>query len=212
MGVRIFNWFVKVTGLPLQWFCFRTKHHIVNEKNDPRFMKGPVIVISNHRSVWDYAVYLFTFFTRTIRVQAAEVLFKQAVLRTFLKWMGAIYVNRSLADFGFVEESLKRLKEGWLVLIFPESRLPRPGEERPLPFKESAALIALRSGAPVVPVATNGSYFNLKKRAHVMVGEPFYAADFVKEGLSDRENLKLVSARFKEIIREMQEKVDAMVL
>ena len=91
---------------------------------------------------------------------------------------GEIKVDASGASVFSVKgsaESLKILEKGGVVCVFPESRLPRPGEKRPLPFASSVAYLALTSGAPVIPVYTNGSHFK-KERVRVMIGTPIDSA------------------------------------
>ena len=203
--VRFWNWFAKITGWPVQFLCFRTRVYYENAACSRR-IKGPAIIISNHTSVFDYAVYLFVFFSRTLRFQMAEVLYRKKLLGWFLRRMGGIYVDRDGFDFGFVTKSEDILRGGGVVGIFPESRIPKPGEERPLVFKTSAAYIALRSDAPVIPVVTNGSYFS-KKRARVMIGEPINVRDLSDPGLGEKEDLKNVSAKLRERIIELEKKL-----
>ena len=205
--VRFWNWFAKITGWPVQFICFRTKVYYENKKTCSRRIKGPAIIISNHTSVFDYAVYLFVFFSRTLRFQMAEVLYRKKLLGWFLRRMGGIYVDRDGFDFGFVTKSEEILRGGGVVGIFPESRIPKPGEERPLEFKTSAAYIALRADVPVIPVVTNGSYFNFKKRARVMIGEAINVRDLSDPGLVEKEDLKNVSAKLRERIIELEKKL-----
>ena len=90
-----------------------------------------------------------------------------------------------------------------MVEIFPESRLPLKGEERPLPFKPSAAYIALLSGAPIIPVFSNGAYFT-KKRARVIIGKPMYARELYDDSLSEKENLAAISEAMREKIISLE--------
>lgn len=203
LWIRIFNWFAKITGFIPFWIAFRTKVHYVDKALQSRKIKGPAIIMSNHIQLFDYVVYIFVFWRRTIRTQAAEVLWKRPMLGPLLKQLGAIYVNRTTRDFSFCDESVQLLRDGWVLTIFPEARLPKQGEERPLPFKTSSAYIALQSGVPVIPVVTNGSYMNFKHRAQVLIGTPVYAADLKKEGKTEKENLRIVSEKFRGIIRDM---------
>ena len=197
MLIKFWNAFVKITAYLVQLVIFRTKVYYEDKAAQSRRIKGGAIIISNHTSVWDYAEYLFVFFFRTLRAQMAEVLFEKKPLGLFLKMMGGIRVNRGANDFACVTKSENILEKGGVVLIFPESRLPLKGEERPLPFKPGAAYLALLSGAPVVPVFTNGKYFS-KKRARVIIGKPIYARDLIDDSLSEKENL----ARITDIMRD----------
>ena len=201
--IGLFNWFVKITGWPAQLLCFRTKVLYEDKNVQGRHIKEAAIVLSNHTSVFDYAVYLFVFFTRTLRFQMAEVLFQKPLLGMFLRCMGGIRVDRGTHDFGFLPKSQEILERGGVVGIFPESRLPLPGEARPLPFKVSAAYLALTSGVPIIPVVTNGSYFS-RRRARVLIGKPILASDLLEEGASETENLQIVSERLRERIIELE--------
>lgn len=205
--IAFFNGFVKVTGWLAQKIVFRTKIHYENKKIQARKIKGAAIIISNHTAVYDYAAFLFVFPTRTLRYQMAEVLFQKKGLGRFLKAMGGIKVDRNSFNFGFIEESKRILEKGGVVGIFPESRLPKPGEEKPLLFKPSAAYLALYSGVPVIPVYTNGEYFT-KKRAGVMIGTPINAAELYDESKDEKTNLAEISEKFRQKIIELGKQFD----
>ena len=201
--IRFWNAFVKITGWPVQLLCFRTRIYYEDRARQDRRIKGPAIIVSNHTSVFDYAVWLFVFFSRTLRFQMAELLFDRKPLGSLLRALGGIKVDRNARDMGFAAESERILAQGGVVGIFPESRLPRPGEERPLPFAPSAAYIALSTGAPVVPVYTDGAYFSPRRRARVMIGVPFYAAELAGEDGTERERLARAAAGMREKVKEL---------
>ena len=139
------NAFVKLTGWLAQLVCFKKKIHYINKHNQNRHIHGPAIIISNHTSVYDYALMIFVFWTRTLRYQMAECLFKNKVLKIFLKALGGIFVDRNSYDFSFVNKSLKILKNNGVVGIFPEARLPYSSETEINEFKSSATYIAIES-------------------------------------------------------------------
>ncbi len=197
MLIKLFNAFTKITGIIPQFFCFRTKVHYENKAVQGRYIKGGAIIISNHTAVFDYAVYLFVFFFRTLRTVMAEVLFQKQPLGTFLKMMGGIRVDREANEYGYMVKCEKILRDGGVLCVFPEGRLPKPGEDRPLPFKPGAAYLALSTGVPVIPVYTNGSYFK-KKRAEVMIGTPIYPRDHIQSDKSDKENTEILSTVMRE--------------
>lgn len=198
-----FNWFVKITAWPIQKVIFRTKIYYQNKKIQARKIKGSAIVISNHTSVYDYAVLLFVFFSRTVRYQMAEVLFKKKWLGPFLKALGGIKVDRKSFNFGFIEESKAILDKGGVVGVFPESRIPLEGEEVPLPFKPSAVYLALYADVPIIPVYTNGQYFHGKK-AKVVIGKPIMVKDLYDEQKSEKSNLESISNYVREKVIELK--------
>jgi len=206
--IAFFNWLVKITGWPPYRVVFNTAVYYEDKKVQGRRIKGPAIVICNHTSVWDYAAMLFVFWTRTLRCQMAEVLFKKKPLALFLKCMGGIYVDRHELSSGFIGKSEDILKKGGVVEIFPESRLPLKGEQRPLPFKPSAAMIALKAEVPVIPVYTNGNYFT-SKRARVIIGKPINVHRFVSEERSEKENINYISEMLREKIIDLEKQLNA---
>ena len=107
---RLFNALVKITGWPVQKILFRTKVYYEDKAVQSRRLKGPAILISNHTSVYDYAVFLFVFWRRTLRYQMAELLFRRRMLKHFLRAMGGIFVDRDAYDFSFVRRSLEILE------------------------------------------------------------------------------------------------------
>jgi len=120
-----FLWFTKITGLPLFAF-FKLKIYCEDNDKSLRHPKKPCIIMSNHTSLFDFALHLALFYFRTVRFLMAEVLFDgRPVLSRFLYAMGGIRVDRDAYDFSFVGKALDILDRGGTVGIFPEGRLPR---------------------------------------------------------------------------------------
>ena len=84
------------------------------------------------------------------------------------------------------------MEKGGAVLIFPESRLPRPEEERPLEFKPSAVYLALESGAPIFPTYNNGEHFS-RKNLRVIIGTPIDVRAMYDDALSEKENIERIT-------------------
>lgn len=174
--------FVKLTGL-LPAIVF-LKPRVVRQT---RRLPAPCILVSNHKSLMDFVLYLYVFPLRTIRFLMAEVLFNKGKLfASFLYLLGGIKVERDAFDFDFVSHTIEALDAGDTVGIFPEGRLPVNGKG--WPFTVSTAYISMHADAPIVPVYTDGNY-GLFKRVGVVVGEPFTLADYRKEGLGEQEQL-----------------------
>ena len=204
---RLLIGFVKLTGLLPQWLFFRTKVTYEDRAVQSRRIKGAAIVVSNHTSLYDYAVLLFVFFGRILRTQMAELLFKKGLLGPFLKGMGGIYVDRNSHNMGFVEQSVAILEKGGVLCVFPEARLARPGEETPLPFQTSPFYIALESGAPIIPVYTNGCYFQ-KKRARVRIGTPIDARAMWHADEDERTNLLRITEAVRQKVIELGKELE----
>lgn len=205
--IRFWNAFTKITAWPVQFLCFRTKVYYEDKTVQNRRIKGPAIIISNHTSVFDYAVFMFVFFSRTLRYQMAEVLFKKKLLGWFLKRLGGIYIDRNSNNYEYITKSQKILEKGGIVGIFPEGRLPKEGEVPPIEFKTGFAYLALSSNINVIPVYTNGSYFN-KKRAKVVIGKPTSLSDLYNKELSEKDNLINISSQMRDKVIELGKIID----
>ncbi|MGN1103278.1 MAG: lysophospholipid acyltransferase family protein [Candidatus Coproplasma sp.] len=201
------HWFFKITGFPAPLFIFRTKVYYEDKKVQGRRIKGKAIVMPNHQSIMDFAVMMFVFWTRTLRCLMAEVLYsKNFIMTLLLKLLGGIKVNRNTHDFSFLSKAEKILDKGGVVEIYPESRLALPDEEKPLEFKPSVAYMALQSGAPVIPVYTDGQYFN-NKRARVIIGTPIDVREWYDEKLSEKENLDAICKRLREKVIDLKDEL-----
>ena len=186
---KLILWFVKITGFIPELLVFRRKTLYENKKNQSRRIKGRALIVSNHTSVFDVASAMFLFPFRDLYFITAELMFqKNKLFSWFLKRIGAIKVNRNVYDFKFVDESVKFLNKNKVVLVYPESRLPLKDEERPLPFKPSTVLIALKTHAPIIPIYTDGNYFN-SKRNNVIIGEKIYLDTYYDNNKSEKENV-----------------------
>ena len=200
MLYAFFNYFTKITGIPPYLLLFRTKTYYEDKSVQSRKIKGKAIVICNHTSVFDYPVEMFTFFFRTLRVQMAELLFKKPFVGVLIRLLGGIYVDRYSNNLSFMSKSERILDKGGVVGIWPEGRIPKKDEERPLPFKSGAAFLALSTNTPIIPIYTDGSYFDIRHRAHVIIGTPIYPEAVADSTKSDKENIE-------ELTRVMREKI-----
>jgi 1-acyl-sn-glycerol-3-phosphate acyltransferase len=119
-------------------------------------LEGPAIVVANHRSGVDPLV-LSACTRRLIHFLMAREYYEQRGLRWLFRTAGAIPVNRDGNDLGATKAALKALKEGLVIGIFPEGGIrPQDGEE-PEAGKSGVALLALKTGAPVVPAYISGT-------------------------------------------------------
>lgn len=205
---KIVLWFVKITGYIPHLFYFKKKIFYLNKKEQSRKIKGPAILISNHKTLFDFALYLYVFFTRDMFTLVGEVMFKKGKLFSlFLKKIGCIKVERENFDFDFIEKSLNILKKNKVLQIYPESRLPLKEEKEMLPFKPSFVYIALESGAPIIPVYTNGAY-NTKRRAKVLIGEKLYLRELYRDDLSEKENIDYLCNYVRDYIINLERKLN----
>lgn len=208
MLYTIVNWFVKITGYIPQKLIFRMKVYYEDKSVQGRHIRKKAIVVSNHNTLFDFAVLLFAFPTRTLRCAVAEITYdKNIFMKIFLKMLGCIRVDRENYDFSFLDKMKRILDRGGVVEIYPESRLPEKDEPRPLEFKPSFVYLALESGAPVIPVYSNAEIFS-NKREKLIIGKPIDVTSLYDGNLSEKENIRNITLYVRSKIIELSEKLE----
>jgi 1-acyl-sn-glycerol-3-phosphate acyltransferase len=154
--------------------CWRVN----GKENVPR--NGPLIVVSNHLSMVDPPL-LSASIPRRIVFMSKEELFRSWG-RVFVRAFGAFPVHRGTLDREAIRQAMRVLNNGQVLGIFPEG-----GRNKSHALEKAelgAALIALRSGAPILPVGISGTE-NVKgprmifrqPRITVTIGQPFYLSE-----------------------------------
>jgi 1-acyl-sn-glycerol-3-phosphate acyltransferase len=148
---------------------------VVGLKNIPK--EGPVILASNHVNLLDPPL-LAVLVPRRIVYMGKIELFRTPVIGSLYRLAGFIPVRRFEGDVAALRKAEEALRQNELLGMFPEgTRSRRPGLGKGQP---GTAVIALRTGAPVVPVGVSGtesvsvprSFFRIT-RVGVVFGEPF---------------------------------------
>ncbi|HHW60777.1 MAG TPA: 1-acyl-sn-glycerol-3-phosphate acyltransferase [Syntrophomonadaceae bacterium] len=137
--------------------------------------EGPVIVAANHVSNWDPIVVAISL-RRPVHFMAKSELFDKPFLGSLLKVLYAFPVKRGSADRTAIRHALALLEQGEVVGIFPEGERNKAGVD--LEAQSGVAMLALKSGTPVVPVACIGTNrtipFGWFSPFIVRIGEPIY--------------------------------------
>ena len=155
--------------------------------------EGPIIVAANHASNLDPVVlgsHLLPRLGRRLQWLGKRELFDWPIVGWMARHGGVHAVDRSTADVEAYRLAKRILDEGHALFVFPEGTRSRDGALQPA--RDGVAVLALRTGAPIVPVGIAGSYERWprgQKIPHpgghvtVRVGTPFRLADELPEGL-----------------------------
>jgi len=158
---------------------------VSGQENVPK--RGPVVLIANHTSYLDPPA-LGVASPRRVYFMAKEELFRIPLFGWLLKGLGAFPVKRGTPDRRAFKRALAVLAAGNVLGIFPEGTRSKTGELGPA--EEGAAVLALRSGAPVVPAGITGTRGSGPIR--VAFGPPVDTSDLDPK---DRASIRILSER-----------------
>ena len=137
--------------------------------------QGPLIVASNHGRLLD-PVFVSIAVPRRLRWMAKKELFTFPLGR-FFYFLGTFPVDRGGGGRAALRTALRFLTEGRALGIFPEGTRRKEGAS--LEAKSGAALLAVRSGAPVLPVFVGGVPTPAARlrgeRLRIYIGDPITA-------------------------------------
>ena len=140
-------------------------------------MHGPLVVVANHGSHLDPPL-LGHGLGRPVAFMAKAELFRIPLLGRLIRACGAYPVNRGASDREAIRTATAKLQEGWAIGVFLDgTRQPDGRVNTPMP---GAALLAARSGAPLLPVAILNSHRALGSGQsvprlvplHLRIGDP----------------------------------------
>ena len=207
MVYEIFRWIGVITGYPFKWLFFKNKVYYESE-NAPKRVKGGALIISNHFNPLDYVMNVFIFFPRKLYVVASEHAFKNAFLEFGMKFWGGIQANRVTKSMRFVSQSIKEIKNGHLVQIFPEGHNTDDGTIKA--FYPSYILIALKADAPIIPVITDGNY-GIFKRVHLIIGEAIDLNQYISSPKATKDDVTRLNDIVYEKVLQLREELNLRI-
>lgn len=142
---------------------------------------GPCIYIGNHYRIWD-VVYPAMTTWEGLHYIAKKSISENKFMGFFCKRLKIISVNRDGNDARAVIDAIRALRNGEKVSIYPEGTRNKTDAEM-LPFKPGAAMFAIRTKTPIVPIM---QYKKAKpfRVAHLIIGDPFELTEFYDKKLT----------------------------
>lgn len=137
---------------------------------------GPLLIVANHLSWYD-PMLLGVVLRRRVWYFTKSEMFHWPIVGKACEVTEQIPVRRGESDRAALEKALLYLQEGRALGIFPEGTVER--KEVMIPALTGVAMLAIRSGAMVLPVAHTGTRKVLRSprywfpRVTIMIGEPY---------------------------------------
>jgi len=168
---------------------------------------GPLVVILNHLGHLDPPLAL-AILPWTVEPIALSDLYDVPVTGQLIRLYGAIPVHRDQLDREVIRRAIQVLEEGRVLMLAPEARMSLTGAlERARP---GAAYLALRCGAPLLPIAITGTEtaYSAWKRLRrpkltVTIGQPFVLPPVEFRGGHRRERLEAATETMMRRIAEL---------
>jgi 1-acyl-sn-glycerol-3-phosphate acyltransferase len=192
----IFAFILKVFG----------RYQVFGRQNLPD--SGPLIIVSNHISNWD-PLMVGVAIPRRVSFIAKEELFGIPLVGSLLKAWGMVPIKRGRIDREALSKPLDLLKDKKVIGIFIDGKRNLKNPDTMLKPQPGAAMLALRSGAPIVPVAVINTNRILRsfKRVKVFIGKPIHFASKTElEGLEKKEQYSKRGRELTETIQELYRK------
>jgi 1-acyl-sn-glycerol-3-phosphate acyltransferase len=165
---------------------------------------GGALLVSNHVSYLD-VVFLGIPLRRPLNYMARSTLFV-SILGWFIRSVGAFPIQREGMGASGMKETLRRLRAGGIVTLFPEGTRSKDGDLAAL--KPGIAVLVQRVGVPVVPVGLAGMFeiwprsrlFPVPHPIRIHYGRPIYPNELA--GLDTEAITALIRDRMEESFLE----------
>lgn len=148
---------------------------------------GAYVYVSNHRVMFDIAYPAMTTW-EGLHYVPKKSLAEAPFVGGLVRLVKAIPVSRDGNDVRALLDCFKCLKNGEKVVVFPEGKRNKTDEVL-LPFKSGAAVMAIRTKTPVVPmvVYSKPRFFRF---THILIDEPFELSEYYDRKLTEEEILE----------------------
>ena len=159
--------FIRVTGAIPTLLLLRPKKIFMSEKAKEK-IRGGALIIANHTEFIDPIYLMAVFWYRRHHFIASEEIMDSGA-GGFLRACGCIRIDRNNVTMSTMREITAKLKSGEVVSMFPQGRISEE-DKAEAGFKSGMTLMAIRSGAPIIPayIKPRKSFFS---RLKVVIGE-----------------------------------------
>lgn len=192
--IRLIAW---ISHLWARW-------RVTGAENVPR--RGQLLVVANHMNIADILL-LAGCLGRKATFMAKEELFRPPVQGFLLRNLASFPMHRGQMDIRAMRKAYAVLERGGVLIMFPEGTRSSDGQ-----LQEGlggSALIAMRSGAPILPVGISGTEkikglrsVLARPRVTINIGQPFHLPSLNSHSRKEKriEDTRLVMTRIAELL------------
>ena len=160
------------------WLIFHLWHPVFRTRGRENIPQRNFVLCANHAGMADPIwILLGMRLPRIPRIMAKDVLMHIPLLGAVLRYFGVIGVKRGENDLNALKASMRALKDGETLMVFPEGTRVKKGKT--VMPKSGAIMLAHRTGTPILPVYIERKRFPFSPMRCV-IGEP-YTVEFDTE-------------------------------
>jgi len=179
---------------PLAWLLTHLvcRYRVSGREHVP--LSGPLLIAANHLSWYD-PILLALVLSRRVWFFAKIEVFHWPIVGWLCRLTGQIPVHRGEGDRAALEKALAYLRAGKALIVFPEGTVER--QEKMIAAHTGMAMLAVRSGATVLPVGHTGTRRILHSlrswfpRVTVHIGEPLIPV--MPQGIPHKSGLQMIT-------------------
>ena len=150
VNLLFYSWVVvPLRALILKYFRIK----VIGREEVP--YNKPALVLANHVALLD-PIWVYAGARGSLHPVATEDLFRRPILNKLVHWCGAFPKRKAARDFSAMKNTIRLLRKGLPVGIFPEGI--RTWDGKPLPLAPGIATLIQRMKVPVIGCRQDGSY------------------------------------------------------
>ncbi len=155
---------------------------------------GGCLVVSNHVSFMDPTTVGLAI-GREMYFLARKTLFKPPLMDWLLPHCNSLPIDRDNADLPGLRRIITMLKNGEMILLFPEGTRSPDGSLQPA--ESGAGFVAYKARVPILPVRVFGTFEALSRHhktltyhpLRIVIGKPFQVPESGKPGKEEYQAL-----------------------
>lgn len=131
-----------------------TKATVKGLENIP---EGPCVFVSNHQAIFDVFL-MYSYINKRFGFIAKKEIAGYPFIGFWIKAVHSVFMDRSSIKEGMksINEGVERIRQGYSLVIFPEGTRSLSSEMAP--FHRGSMKLAVKAGAPIVPLTLDGTY------------------------------------------------------